>query len=152
MVSLLNFQHLDPHDETRCVMCPYGTLPDADHMDCIALPEVYLTLQSPLAIGAVAFAVVGIIVTVMVLAVYIRHNDTPIIRASGRELSYVLLVGLLLCYSVTFILIIKPTNFVCAAQQFLIGLCFRLSLASVEFKLPYQPPSAAALMQISTET
>ena len=106
-------------------------------MECIALTEVYLTLHSPLAIGAVAFAVVGIIVTVTVLAVYIRHNDTPIIRASGRELSYVLLVGLLLCYSVTFILIIKPTNFVCAVQQFLIGLCFRLTLpSSVEFKLP----------------
>ena len=126
-------------------MCPYGTLPDPDHMECIALPEVYLTLQSPLAIGAVAFAVVGIIVTMAVLAVYIRHNDTPIIRASGRELSYVLLVGLLLCYSVTFILIIKPTNFVCAVQQFLIGLCFRLSFGSLEFKRrPYRPPAASS--------
>jgi hypothetical protein len=48
-------------------MCPYGTLPSSDHMDCLALPEVYLTLQSPLAIGAVTFAVVGIIMTLAVL-------------------------------------------------------------------------------------
>ena len=78
-----------------------------------------------MAIGAVTFALVGIIVTVSVLIVYIRHNDTPIIRASGRELSYVLLVGLLLCYCVTFVLIVKPTSFICGVQQFLIGLCFR---------------------------
>ncbi len=72
--------------------------------ECISLPEVYLTPESPLAIGAMTFALVGIVLTLTVLGVYIRHNDTPVVRASGRELSYVLLVGLLLCYSLTFIL------------------------------------------------
>ena len=119
------FQQLDPHDETRCLMCPYGTLPGSDHMECIALPEIYLTLKSPLAIGAITFALVGIVITITVLIVYIRHNDTPVVRASGRELSYVLLVGLLLCYSVTFVLIVKPTNLICGIQEFMIGLCFR---------------------------
>ena len=28
-----------------------------------------------------------------VLAVFLRFNDTPIVRASGRELCYVLLIG-----------------------------------------------------------
>jgi len=45
-----------------------------------------------LAIGAMTFALVGIVITATVLGVYIRFNDTPVVRASGRELSYVLLV------------------------------------------------------------
>lgn len=45
------------------------------------------------------------------------HNDTPIVRASGRELSYILLAGILMCYAVTFALVLKPTNIVCAIQR-----------------------------------
>jgi metabotropic X receptor len=58
-------------------MCPNGTLPGPDHLECISLPEVYLTPESPLAIGAMTFALVGIVMTATVLGVYIRHNDTP---------------------------------------------------------------------------
>jgi len=86
------FQRLDPDDETRCLMCPNGTLPDPDHLECVSLPEEYLNLESPLAIGAMAFALVGIVITSAVLGVYMRYNHTPVVRASGRELSYVLLV------------------------------------------------------------
>lgn len=46
-----------------------------------------------------------------------RHNDTPIVRASGRELSYILLAGIFMCYGVTFALVLKPTNIVCAIQR-----------------------------------
>lgn len=73
-------------------MCPNGTLPDRNHLKCVSLPEEYLNPESPLAIGAMAFALVGIVITSTVLGVYIRFNDTPVVRASGRELSYVLLV------------------------------------------------------------
>ena len=45
------------------------------------------------AIGAIAFAVCGILTNVGVLLVYARYNDTPVVRASGRELSYVILLG-----------------------------------------------------------
>ena len=54
-----------------------------------------------------------------------RNNDTPVVRASGRELSYVLLVGFLMCYGLTFILMQKPTTIICGIQEFMIGLCFR---------------------------
>lgn len=46
-----------------------------------------------------------------------RHNETPIVRASGRELSYILLAGIFMCYGVTFALVLKPTNIVCAIQR-----------------------------------
>lgn len=46
-----------------------------------------------------------------------RHNDTPVVRASGRELSYVLLMGILMCYLVTFSFVLKPTDFTCGLQR-----------------------------------
>lgn len=46
-----------------------------------------------------------------------RNNNTPVVRASGRELSYVLLAGILMCYIETFTLVLKPTDFVCGLQR-----------------------------------
>jgi metabotropic X receptor len=118
------FQYLDRDDDTRCLSCPLGTLPDVDHLDCIKLPEDYLKPTSHWAIGAIAFALCGIITNIFVLCVYMRYNDTPVVRASGRELSYVLLMGTLSCYIVTFLLVVRPTNAICALQEFSIGTCF----------------------------
>lgn len=105
-------------------MCQNGTLPDRDHSKCLELPEKYLRLNSFWAIGAMTFALIGIIMTIGIFVVFIRNNDTPVVRASGRELSYVLLVGFLMCYGLTFILMQKPTTIICGIQEFMIGLCF----------------------------
>ena len=66
-----------------------------------------------------------------VLGVFLRHNDTPIVRASGRELSYVLLSGILLCYMVSFLFVLRPTDIVCGVQQTAIGLCFSVVYAAL---------------------
>jgi metabotropic X receptor len=100
-------QQLDPTDETRCVQCPLGSLPDDLHLECLPLPEQYLRPESSLAAGALAFALAGILLTCIVTAVFVRNNDTPVVRASGRELSYVLLGGTMLCYCCTFLLLVS---------------------------------------------
>lgn len=64
------------------------------------------------------FSVLGAAVTLLVISVFTKHNHTPIVKAAGREVSYVLLSGLLLCYLITFVLILKPTDIVCAVQRY----------------------------------
>jgi len=51
----------------------------------------------------VIFSVIGIVSVLFVISVFVRYNSTPIIMASGRELCYVLMVGMLLCYAMTFV-------------------------------------------------
>ena len=53
------------------------------------------------------------------------------VKASGRELSFVLLVGIFLCYTMTFLVVSKPNPITCGAQQFGIGLCFSITYASI---------------------
>ncbi len=50
---------------------------------------------------------------------------------SGRELSFVLLFGILFCYGMTFILIMKPTDYWCAVQKFGIGFCFSICYSAL---------------------
>ena len=66
-----------------------------------------------------------------VLGVFLRYNDTPVVRASGRELSYVLLCGILLCYAVSFLFVLRPTDILCGIQRTLIGLCFSIVYAAL---------------------
>lgn len=53
------------------------------------------------------FAGVGILLTAFVSGVFLIHNDTPVVRASGRELSYVLLTGLFSSYALTFLFVFR---------------------------------------------
>ena len=69
--------------ESACLRLPPSSL----------IPHQSLHPTSKWAIGAIAFAVCGILTNVGVLLVYVRYNDTPVVRASGRELSYVILLG-----------------------------------------------------------
>ncbi|KAK0091090.1 hypothetical protein PV326_003771 [Microctonus aethiopoides] len=118
-------------DQTQCVPCSQGTLPDETHSFCREIPEEFLKPDSGWAIGAMSFSASGILITLFVGGVFVKHNDTPIVRASGRELSYVLLIGILLCYLVTFTLVLKPTDIVCGIQRFAAGFCFTVVYAAL---------------------
>ncbi|XP_049544407.1 chromatin-remodeling ATPase INO80-like [Anopheles darlingi] len=125
------YQIRTPNDETHCVNCPRGTLPDAYHEECQQIPESYLRPESFYAIGAMTFSSFGILITLFVIGVFLKHNDTPVVRASGRELSYVLLSGILLCFGVTYTLVIKPNDIVCGVQRFWSGFSFTVVYAAL---------------------
>ncbi|XP_015605289.1 metabotropic glutamate receptor 2 isoform X4 [Cephus cinctus] len=125
------YQIRHPLDETQCLACPQGTVPDETHSYCRDIPEEFLKLESGWAIGAMSFSSTGILVTLFVGGVFLRHNDTPVVRASGRELSYILLTGILLCYLVTFALVLRPTDIVCGIQRFAAGFCFTVVYAAL---------------------
>ncbi|XP_038210035.1 metabotropic glutamate receptor 2-like [Zerene cesonia] len=120
-----------PYSETACVECPRGTLPDAARTRCAPIPELYLQPSSPAAIGAMTFSALGIILTILIVTLWILRSSTPVVRASGRELSFVLLTGILMCYLVTFALVLRPTDLLCSIQRFGTGFCFTVVYAAL---------------------
>ncbi|KAK6618452.1 hypothetical protein RUM43_013645 [Polyplax serrata] len=136
------YQIRHPQDETQCENCPMvsqthprvaykGTTPNELKTICIEIPEQFLRPESGWAIGAMSFSSTGILLTLFVVGIFVKHSDTPVVRASGRELSYVLLSGILLCYLVTFALVLRPTDFVCGVQRFGAGFCFAVVYAAL---------------------
>nr|XP_026492229.1 metabotropic glutamate receptor 2-like [Vanessa tameamea] len=120
-----------PVSETACMECARGTLPDSRRMQCAPVPELYLQPTSPAAIGAMTFSALGILLTMLVGGVWVARSSTPVVRASGRELSFVLLAGILMCYLVTFALVLRPTDFLCSLQRFCTGFCFTVIYAAL---------------------
>ncbi|KAG5839013.1 hypothetical protein ANANG_G00229840 [Anguilla anguilla] len=118
-------------DETSCRLCAYDMRPTPNRTGCQPIPVVRLEWHSPWAIVPVFLAMLGIVATIFVMATFVRYNDTPIVRASGRELSYVLLTGIFLCYIITFLMIAAPDVAVCAFRRLFLGLGMCISYAAL---------------------
>ncbi|CAG0920660.1 unnamed protein product [Notodromas monacha] len=108
-------------DNDTCVPCQLGWMPDENSVFCIKLVPEYMTWDSLWAIIPITFASLGIIFTVLTLAVFVRYNRTPIIMASSRELCYVLLSGILICYLMSFVILSKPSTTTCTLQRIGLG-------------------------------
>uniref|UniRef100_A0A8C5ZDW4 Glutamate metabotropic receptor 6 n=1 Tax=Marmota marmota marmota TaxID=9994 RepID=A0A8C5ZDW4_MARMA len=118
-------------DEFTCEACPGDMRPTPNHTACRPTPVVRLTWSSPWAAPPLLLAVLGIMATTTVVATFVRHNNTPIVRASGRELSYVLLTGIFLIYAITFLMVAEPGDAVCAARRLFLGLGTTLSYSAL---------------------
>lgn len=151
------------------VLGGYGFWPLENKTACYELPVTTIKWTSFYALVPLVLAIVGILLTLFVFITFIRHLDTPIVKASGlyflfdqlsmlicrtillelknwfikrfkfllvinlsiethlnysiliwtgRELSFILLFGLICCFSMTFVLLAPPTTYICAIQRF----------------------------------
>ncbi|MBN3297432.1 GRM4 protein, partial [Amia calva] len=118
-------------DLYTCKMCRFDLRPNENHTGCRAIPIVKLEWSSPWAVIPVFIAILGILATLFVVLTFIRYNDTPIVKASGRELSYVLLTGIFLCYATTFLMISTPDVGICSLRRIFLGLGMSISYAAL---------------------
>ncbi|XP_070557632.1 metabotropic glutamate receptor 6-like [Ptychodera flava] len=110
-------------DESTCEDCGMGFWPNATKTGCYEIPQEYVTWTSAWAIATGTFAITGIIFETFVFAVFISYINTPLIRASGRELMYILLFGIFMCYCMTFVIMTKPSVIKCCLERLGLGLC-----------------------------
>ncbi|CAK5019484.1 unnamed protein product [Meloidogyne enterolobii] len=114
-------------NETACADCGQGNWPNKDRTSCFSLVDKHLKhmrWNTWYSIVPTALAVIGILSTLLVLLIYTIYADTPVVKASGRELSHVLLCSCLVCYIITFVLLSKPDTLVCTIRRIGIGLAF----------------------------
>lgn len=116
-------------NEFTCQTCDQGMHPNATFNGCEPLKREHL--RSAWIAIVVSLASLGIIATSLVCGVFIKFADTPLIKASGHELSIVLFIGLFLCYSFAFVMVSYPSKVVCAIQRLGMGLCFSVCYASL---------------------
>lgn len=105
-------------DEFTCQDCGEARWPFEDKTGCYDLPQQYMRWDSMFAIIPIVISLIGVALTTFVIVTFTKYIETPIVKASGRELSFILLGGIMFCYLMTFILLAKPTIYTCTAQRF----------------------------------
>ncbi len=120
---------LEGHE--RCERCPIGYWPTQNRTSCYKLKETSIELFSVLAIVPISLSIIGNILTLFVVILFYQKRQTPIIKASGKELCFIMLAGIHLCYLITFPIIMRPNMITCIIQRIGIGLAFSMMYAAL---------------------
>ncbi|XP_026544606.1 vomeronasal type-2 receptor 26-like [Notechis scutatus] len=120
--------HMDLDD---CFSCPEDQYPNKDQDSCLQKNITYLTYQEPLGISLLATAVFLSFSSVLVLGIFIKYQDTPIVKANNRNLTYTLLIALLLSFLCTLLFIGQPDQVKCLLRQIAFGLIFSVALSCI---------------------
>uniref|UniRef100_A0A8C6XSK5 G-protein coupled receptors family 3 profile domain-containing protein n=1 Tax=Naja naja TaxID=35670 RepID=A0A8C6XSK5_NAJNA len=98
---------------------------------CISKKIHFLDYQDTLGYTLVFLALLLLVITSAVLVIFYKHHDTPIVKANNRDLTYILLVSLLLCFLCSFLFIGRPGKLTCLFQQSAFAILFALAVSSV---------------------
>ena len=93
-----------------------------------------MSWKSTLALISIFCSTVGSIISTVILGAFIKNNKTPVVKAAGRELTYIILGGTYICHSMVFILFFNPTPLLCGIQEFFIGLSFSIVYGAILIK------------------
>nr|XP_028560566.1 vomeronasal type-2 receptor 26-like [Podarcis muralis] len=118
-------------DMDYCINCPGDHIPNKGQDKCIPKTHNFLTFDEPLGITLVSLAILSSLMTVMVLGIFIKQRDTPIVKANNRSLTYFLLISLLLCFLSALLFIGKPQKGTCLLRQTAFGTIFSIAISSV---------------------
>ncbi|XP_070802410.1 vomeronasal type-2 receptor 26-like [Pituophis catenifer annectens] len=121
----------DQNDMDDCFQCPEDHYPNKGKKGCILKLPVFLTFEETLGIGFVSAALSFFFLTSWVLGTFIKHRDTPIVRANNRSLTYTLLVSLQLCFLSSLLFLSQPGKVTCLLRQPIFGITFSLAISSV---------------------
>ncbi|XP_036357359.1 metabotropic glutamate receptor 8-like [Octopus sinensis] len=116
---------------STCKDCPLGFRPDANKTSCVRLPVLHLQWTTLWAILPITFSALGIVSTIFVLVTFILYSKTPVIMASGRELCYILFLGIFLSYGTSFVMLARPSIAICTIMRLGLGSSLSLVYASM---------------------
>ncbi|XP_066430821.1 vomeronasal type-2 receptor 26-like [Eleutherodactylus coqui] len=119
-------------DAENCIKCQSDEWPNEKRDRC--LPKVlefisyqYDTMASAFSSGSIF----GCLLTGFIFGIFILYRDTPIVKANNRNLSYLLLVSIILSFLSVFLFLGRPSHITCRLRETSFGIFFSAAVSSL---------------------
>ncbi|MRI62212.1 hypothetical protein, partial [Enterococcus faecalis] len=99
--------------------------------NCFQKSVIFLAYEDPLGMALALMDFCFSAFTAVVLCVFVKHHDTPIVKANNRILSYILLISLVFCFLCSLLFIGHPNQATCILQQTTFGVFFTVAISTV---------------------
>ncbi|XP_076416473.1 vomeronasal type-2 receptor 116-like [Peromyscus maniculatus bairdii] len=118
-------------DVDNCVKCPDRHYANTQQNHCIKKAMTFLSYEDPLGMALSCMALGCFLLTVGVLSVFVKHHNTPIVKANNQALTYILLISLTFCFLCPLLFIGHPNTATCILQQITFVVLFTVALSTV---------------------
>ncbi|XP_061447637.1 vomeronasal type-2 receptor 26-like [Rhineura floridana] len=121
----------DQEDMNDCYKCGDEKYPNKNQNLCIPKDTSFLSYEEPLGFSLASFSLALFLITALVLGTFTKHHNTPIVIANNRNLTYTLLISLMLSFLCALLFIGQPQKLTCLLRQTAFGIIFSVAVSCV---------------------
>ncbi|XP_053305667.1 vomeronasal type-2 receptor 26-like [Spea bombifrons] len=119
-------------DSENCMKCPDTEWSNEMKEKCIPkLVEFLSYTNDAISIVLSCSSVLLCVLTLVILIIFTVYRDTPVVKANNKNLSFLLLVSLMLSFLCVFLFLGRPEDVTCMLRQTAFGVLFSLAVSSV---------------------
>ncbi|XP_068115970.1 vomeronasal type-2 receptor 26-like [Hyperolius riggenbachi] len=119
-------------DSDNCIKCLDHEWPNENKTSCITKTMDFLSYTDDvISLVSITVSIMLCLLTAVILGVFIVYQKTPIVRANNRNLSYFLLVSIMLSFLCVFLFLGYPVDITCLLRQVSFGILFTFAISSL---------------------
>ncbi|XP_040190028.1 vomeronasal type-2 receptor 26-like, partial [Rana temporaria] len=119
-------------DSEICMKCPDDEWSNKKRDRCVPKLLDFLSYTDDTIVGVFsAVSILCCLLTGLILRKFIHYQDTPIVKANNRNLSYLLLVSIMLSFLCVFLFLGHPVDVTCMLRVTSFGVIFSVAVSSL---------------------
>ncbi|XP_073478713.1 vomeronasal type-2 receptor 26-like [Aquarana catesbeiana] len=119
-------------DSENCMKCPDDEWPNEKKDRCVPkLVEFLSYIDDTIVAVFSAVSILCCLLTGLILGMFIHYQDTPIVKANNQNLSYLLLVSIMLSFLCVFLFLGHPVDVTCMLRVTSFGVIFSVAVSTL---------------------
>ncbi|XP_077137636.1 vomeronasal type-2 receptor 26-like [Ranitomeya variabilis] len=118
-------------DMSSCWKCPDDQWPNGKKNECIEKQIIYLSYEDFLGTTLTCSAIVLSLASLFILAIFTHYQNYSVIKATNRNLSFLLLLSLTFTFCSCLVFVGHPGHITCLLRQTVFGMSFTVSVSSL---------------------